>query len=67
MTFFGDVMAIMSLKRLHNLFFGVRFRHNQLKNHNWLNYVISTHQNCRLRGAGGGEPPALRFFENLLL
>jgi len=31
MTFFGDVMAMTSLKWRHNWFFKVRFRHNQLE------------------------------------
>jgi len=30
-TFFGDVTTMTLLKRRHNLFFKVRFRHNQFE------------------------------------
>jgi len=44
----------------HNSFFGVRFRHNQLKKTTvWSNHVTLGQQYWRLRGAGSGNPPVL--------
>jgi len=63
MTFFGDIMAMTSLKWRHNWFFHVRFCHNQLEKTK-LGHVTQLlgNQNRRLRGAGGGELPALGDF-----
>jgi len=62
-TFFGDVIKMMSLKWRHNWFFKVRFRYNQFEKPNLAKSCnFRSPKSMIKRGARGGEHPALGDF-----
>jgi len=62
MTFFGDIMAMTSLKWRHNWFFKFDFVIISLKKQTLPCHVTSGHQTQRLRSVVGGEPPTFGDF-----
>jgi len=67
-TFFGDLIFMMSLKWHHNYIFEVRFRHNELEKTQFGQITKLQVTNIEGKGAIGAESPQrLAIFEKLLL